>query len=179
MDSISKALYILEHKIIPECLYRDGIDFVAALPSDDNILSKIFIQLLLEDGVDNPYGDEPIKVDPLRIEHILVARIIFPEPQMEPLCYESYILFDTETYRAAYYCLEKSEALDGIPFLCGWSEDGVHLNFDKCDMDQEGLIGIVLRLFLDPTGAETPELAATYSPETGQVETVSNKKLYN
>lgn len=164
------ARYALEHRIIPQYLYEDGLSFMSVIVSKENPLSKVLIDLLREDGIENPYGETPVSVEPFQLENILIARIVFPEPEEEPLCYESYAFFDTENKRAAYYCLEKGGAVDDRPFLCGWSEAGNHLNFNNCSFDRKELIANMLRLFLDPAGEKTPALTASYSPKNGKVD---------
>ena len=164
------ARYALEHRIIPKYLYENGIGFMGAIADKEaNLLNKVLLDLLSEDGVVNPYGEDPIKVEPFRVEDIIIARIIFPEPEEDPLCYESYAFFNSKDERAAYYCLEKGQPGEE-PFLCGWSEDGIHLNFNNCSMDRDELLVNMLRLFLDPTGEETPPLTATFTPKDNKVE---------
>lgn len=117
--------YVLEHRIIPQYLFEHGIGFMAALADKEkNFLSDILLDIMEDEGVKNPYGDTPITVETIKIEDILVARIIFPKPEEEPLCYKSYAIFDVESLKAAYYCLEMGEkdenlsCVDGIKMAC-------------------------------------------------------------
>jgi len=160
-----QARYMLEHKLIPELLYKEGIGFMGAIVDEGNILNKILLEYLERDGIENPYGENAIKVKPFSIKDIIIAKIVFPEPEEEPLCYESYAFYDTSNDRAGYYCLEKGGAFDDRPFLCGWSSDGIHMNYDNCSFDRGELMANMLRLFLDIENEDTPKLMATFTPE--------------
>ena len=164
VSSTHQPRYMFEHRLIPDLLYKEGLGFMASIVSEGNVLNKIFLEMLEKHEIENPYGEEAIKVEPFRIKDIIVARIIFPEPEEEPLCYESYAFFDTVNERAGYYCLEKGGTIDDEPFLCGWSEDGVHLNYNNCSFDRDELIANMLRLFLGIENENTPELTVAYRP---------------
>ncbi len=164
------ARYMFEHRLIPHLLYQEGIGFMGAIVGEKNILNDIFKDVMQKEGVENPYGEEAIKVEPFRIKDIIVAKIIFPEPEEEPLCYEAYALFDIENDRAGYYCLEAGGAVDDRPFLCGWSEDGVHLNYDNCSFDRDELLLNIFKLFMEYEGEDKPSLTAAYNPNKNEVE---------
>ena len=159
-----QARYMLEHRLIPEMLYKEGIGFMGAITDEGNILNKILIEYLERDGIDNPYGEQAIEVKPFSIKDILIAKILFPEPEEEPLCYESYAFYDTSRDKAAYYCLEKGSSIDDKPFLCGWSSRGIHINYDNCSFDRGELMANMLRLFLEDENRETPEIVGTFEP---------------
>ena len=161
--------YMFEHKVIPDLFYQNGLGFIAAIVEKNNILNKVFLEILSDNEIENIYGDEPIKVNLFKIENILVAKIVFPKPEEEPLCYEAYALFDTENDRAGYYCLEAGEDVDREHFLCGWTREGVHTNYGKCSSNQEELILNILKLFVGYKGDDKPTLEATYDPRDGKV----------
>jgi len=166
--------YVLEHKIIPQFLYEQGIGFMAAVvDKEKNILSNILLEIMEEEGVENPYGNTPITVEPFKVENILVACIIFPKPEEEPLCYRSYAFFDLESQRAAYYCVEMGQE-DGAPFLCGWNEAGVHLNYGGCSNEEPEVIEKMLRMFIDPEGDKTPKVQVAYAPAKNNEEDGKN-----
>lgn len=158
------ARYIFEHRVIPDLLYKNGIEFMASIVGEENILNEIFIDILEKSGIENPYGADAITIEPFKIQDIIVAKIIFPEPEEEPLCYESYALFHTDENRAGYFCLEKGETVDDEPFLCGWSEDGIHLNYDHCSFDRDELILNIFKIFMGYDGEDKPVLSATFTP---------------
>ena len=162
--------YSFEHRLIPDLLYKEGLGFMASIVGEKNVLNEIFKEMLERARLDNPYGDEAIKVEPFRIEDIIIANIIFPEPEEEPLCYEAYALFDTKQNRAGYYCLEKGGTLDDEPFLCGWSEDGVHLNYGNCSFNREELLLNIIKLFIGYEGEDKPSLTATFTPKNNNEE---------
>ena len=121
--------------------------------------------MIEEEGIDDPYPEIAITIEPFRIENILCSVIELPQPEEEPLCYEVYVLFNIDTKEGAYYCLEKGGYIDDQPFLCGWSKEGSHLNYGNCSFDRDELIGNMIKLFLNPSGEETPKLHATYTPK--------------
>ena len=158
-----QARYMLEHRLIPELLYSEGITFMRLIADEKNILNKILLETLERDGVANPYGNNAITVKPFTIKDIIIVKIIFPEPEEEPLCYEAYAFYDTMNERAGYYCLEKGGILGEQPFICGWNQDGVHMNFDNCSFDREEVFVNMLRLFLDDEDEEEQKLSAVYT----------------
>ena len=162
--------YYFEHKFIPNEIYKSGIRFMNVIVEEDNILNKIFHDMLKEEGVEDPYPEVAVKVIPYKIESVLLAIIELPKPEEEPLCYEVYALFDLDRREGAYYCLEKGGYVDDQPFLCGWSKEGTHLNYGNCTFDKDELIGDILRLFLNPEGEDTRKLNAAYTPKKDQLE---------
>ena len=173
ISATHSSRYLLEHRIIPQFLYEEGIGFMVAAVSKDNVINNIFLDIMEKEEVKNPYGENPVSVEPFKIENILVACFVFPEPEEEPLCYRSYAFFDTENERAAYYCVEMGEE-GGAPFLCGWSKEGTHLNYGGCSNDEQEVIEKMLRLFIDPEGDKTPKLHAAYTPAKNE-ETEDNE----
>lgn len=163
------ARYALEHRLIPSQLYEGKMKFLNAIVDPGNPLSKVFIDMMKEDNVENPYGEQPIKIDPFRIDHVIVAHITFPEPEEEPLCYEGYALYDSKTDQAGYYCIEKGGVFGDAPYLCGWNKEGLHSNYGLCPDNQEELFVNILRLFLDPQGENTPSAEASFSTKDGKV----------
>lgn len=162
--------YAFEHRMIPFLLYRDKVEFMARIITDETLLSEMFIINLEDSGVKNPYGEQPIKVVPVRTEDVLIAQIIFPEPESEPLCYESYALYDLKEDRAAYYCIEKGRKPGEPPFLCGWTEDGTHYNYDNCLVQGNELLGMLLQMFCNPLAENVQPARAAFSSEAGTVE---------
>lgn len=146
--SMHQIWYMFEHKLIPEMFFNEGIKFMKAIADEGNILNKLILEYMESEGISNQYGNNIIKVKPFSIKDILVAKIIFPEPEEEPLCYEAYAFYDTVHDKSAYYCLEKGN-LGETPFLCGWGPEGIHVNYELCSLDRGEMMANMLRLFLD------------------------------
>lgn len=147
------ARYIMEHRLLPQFLYEEGIGFMSAIATQDNVANEIFKDVMKQEGVENPYGENPISVNTFKVENILVAGFVFPKPEDEPLCYRSYALFDIEKKKAAYYCLEKGDGEDAIPFLCAWDEEFNHWNMGNCIDDEQKILIRIFKNFIDSEGA--------------------------
>lgn len=144
------ARYIMEHRLLPEMLYENGMGFMAAAVSKDDVINRVFLDVMKQEGVENPYGDSPISVNPFKVGTVLVACFIFPKPEDEPLCYMSFALFDTDTQKAGYFCVERGETDEDPAFLCSWTREGEHCNHGGCMKEAtEELIEKILNMFID------------------------------
>lgn len=134
--------YLFEHRLLPKYFFEDGAKFIGILLDNDEILYDIINDIFEKEEVENPYSKEEFTVEAARlVEDILLLKICFPEPEEEPLCYCSYMLFDEKFEKKGYFCIEKgNEAGEYLPFVCGWTPDGSHLNYGNCGLkEEEGL----------------------------------------
>ena len=83
---------------------------------------------------------------------VLLLKLTYPEPESEPLCYGSYLLFDTAFENPAFFCLERGARRDEMPFLCRWAQSGEHLNYGRCSAEHGEALARCLELYL---GIET------------------------
>lgn len=90
--------------------------------------------------LENPYTPEQFGIEAERLtEEVMMLKIIFPEPEDEPICYCSYLFFNRDFEKTGYLCIEKGNG-EGQekPFVCAWTADGTHLNYGRCSFEEHG-----------------------------------------
>lgn len=132
--------YIYEHKLLPDWFFKDKSQFIGMLLHDKSILLGIIEEMFEKEELQNPYQEDEFKIDATKIEEdIFMLKIIFPEPEEEPLCYCAYLFFDNEFEKTSYFCIEKgNDAGNNIPFVCSWTTDGCHHNYGGCTFENYG-----------------------------------------
>ncbi len=131
-------MYTFEHRLLPHFFFTDKIQFIGSLLQDKALLFNIINEIFQNEGVENPYHQEDFDLDASKVtDDVFILKIIYPEPEEEPLCYCSYLFFDEEFEKTSYFCIEKgnSESKD-YPFVCSWTADGTHRNHGKCSFDK-------------------------------------------
>ncbi len=141
--------YYFEHELLPKLFFENELGFMSVIANKEkNVLNKIFLKIFEDANLNNPYGDNPIDIEPFAIEDIYIAHITFPAPEDEPLCFETIMLYNIKTNKSGFYCIEKGN--DETPrYLCGWSNAEKHLNYGSCSEDMEKVIVDILKIFLD------------------------------
>lgn len=131
--------YFFEHQVLPKWFYEDKVKFVVILLQDKNILFRIIDDIFKQENVENPYNEDSFDVIPFNVtDDVKMLKIIFPEPEEEPLCYCSYVFFNDDFEKINYFCIEKgSELSNNNPFVCSWSSDGIHRNHGNCTFDED------------------------------------------
>lgn len=160
------ARYILEHRMLPDLLYEYGVQFMALLVDKETFVFDTLSNMLEQEHVDNPYSLEQFVVEPFRVEDTMVARLIFPEPEDSPLCYETYALFNPRTNEANYFALEKGEK-ENEYFLCGWNQKGAHINYGKTEYDFDSVMEMIIGIIEGQDNSRKPE--ASFDPESKSV----------
>lgn len=129
--------YLFEHRLLPQWFFEEQAQLIGGLLHDKEMLFRIINDIFQKEGVDNPYSEDDFDVEPARItEEVMMLKIIFPEPEEEPLCYCSYLFFDQEFSKTSYFCIEKGNALgQDAPYVCSWTKDGDHCNHGNCTME--------------------------------------------
>ena len=137
--NIHKLRYLFEHRMLPDWFFREGDRLVAALLQDETLLFRIMADLLQKEGIRNPYTQRQFVAAVIKkAGPLTVLKITFPQPENEPLCYCSYLIFDNKFEKTAYFCIEKGNTIGKeLPFLCRWTEDGSHLNCGACPHEEE------------------------------------------
>ncbi len=148
VSQINDSLYSFEHQFIPERFYKDGIMFLAAIASKDNILNKLFHDMISEEVEEDPYPEVSINVEKKISGSVIYDVITFPDPPSAPLCYEAIAMIDLLSKRSGYYCLEKSIMENDMPVLCGWTADGKHVNYGSYLLDKKEFAAKVLEMFI-------------------------------
>ena len=130
--------YFFEHKLLPEWFFENKDEFIGFLLSDKTILFEMIDDIFTQQKVSNPYKKEDFDVQPSKVtDEVKMLKIIFPEPEEEPLCYCSYIFFDDDLEKISYFCIEKgNEKSDNLPFVCSWTEDHMHLNHGNTTFEE-------------------------------------------
>jgi hypothetical protein len=143
------ARYYFEHDLLPRFFFENGLDFMGAIANkEDNVLNKVFLDILEKSNLDNLYGDNPIQIEPFAVKDIYIAHLTFPNPEDEPLCYETFMIYNIETNICGFYCIEKGSK-ENQRFLCEWTKETQHLNYGVCSNDTEEVIIDILKLFLN------------------------------
>lgn len=135
--------YIFEHKMLPQWFFEDTTKFVGVLLNSKDVLYNIINDIFEKENVENPYSEDDFKVEAAKLtDNVLFVKISFPKPEEEPLCYCSYLLFDEKFEKKRYFCIERGNELgEELPFVCGWTPDGTHVNYGHCGLGEEdGLI---------------------------------------
>ena len=129
--------YIFEHRLLPQLFFEEKFQFVGALFQKKELLFDTISNIFRDEEVENPYTVDMFGVSMFQItEETAVVKISFPEPEEEPLCYCSYLLFDKAFEKISYFCIEKGGQEDPKhPFVCAWTPDGAHRNFGICTFE--------------------------------------------
>lgn len=131
------ARYAFETDILPHLFYDLKDRFVAPVLKDKNVLYATMNEVYKSHGIENPYTEDQITIDLGRItDEVLMLKLVFPEPEMEPFCYWSYLLFDRNFEKCSYFCVEKGR-FDDKPFICEWDMEGNHQNYGKAPFEND------------------------------------------
>ena len=131
--------YTFEHRLLPHWFLEDKARFVGAIFHDKNILFRVIDDIFKEEEIVNPYTEDQFDVIPAKItDDVMMLKIVFPEPEEEPLCYCSYLFFDEDFEKIIYFCIEKgNDEGDNYPFVCSWSKEGGHYNYGNCTFEDQ------------------------------------------
>ena len=95
MDNLHGVRYFFEHRLLPQWFFEEKEQFVGMILHDKKVLYEVIYNIFTDKKVENPYKEEDFDVKASKItDDVIMAKIIFPEPETEPLCYCSYIFFD-------------------------------------------------------------------------------------
>lgn len=145
--------HVFEHKVLPQWFFEDKQKFIGLVFHDKSVLFRVINSIFEENDVKNPYTESDFDIDASRVtEDILMLKIIFPEPEEEPLCYCSYMFFDEKFEQASYFCIEKSDEYKNYPFVCGWTEQGVHINYGNCSSEEYNDFAKCIEIHLNRIG---------------------------
>ena len=87
--------YCFEHRLLPGWFFEHKEGFVGLILHDKNILFEMINDIFTDEKVSNPYEKEDFVAIASKVtDEVKVLKIIFPEPEEEPLCYCSYIFFE-------------------------------------------------------------------------------------
>ena len=146
-----KIRYAFEHRLLPHLFYDGKLQFMGKFSRGKELLFFIIDDMFKDQKAKNPYTQEDFDTAPFRItDDILVLKIIFPEPEDEPLCYCSYVFYNTKTENGIYFCIEKGRPDDiDQAFVCCWTPDGTHEDYDKCPLNKNQDLLRCVQIYID------------------------------
>ena len=148
-SEIHDIRYFFEHQLLPRAFFEDRALLITVLVKEKDFLYKMVQEVFEKEGAECPYRPEEFRAEPLKIsKDVLLLKLTYPEPESEPLCYGSYLLFDTAFENPAFFCLERGARRDEMPFLCRWDESGNHLNYGRCSTEHGEALARCLELYL-------------------------------
>ena len=130
--TLYEIMYALEHRLLPNLFYKDKMKFIAILLDHPEVLNEFFDKMCQQEKIVNPYTKDDFQAEPYRVnDEIVMAKITFPEPIQEPLCYCVYLLFDLNFKQANYYCIERGTDENDL-YVCSWDAKENHYNYGHC-----------------------------------------------
>ncbi|MBQ7503597.1 hypothetical protein IJT93_12950 [bacterium] len=150
---IHGILYEYEHRLIPRLFYRDGLSFMNNLIENGNALPYSLLSFLFKERkTDNPYSESDIEVETAEVcDEYTSVRLVYPNPQTEPLCFCCYLFADADGEKLRCYTVEKSSSLfDGTEeqMLCGWDENMRHQNYGTVSADNNEIYKKCVEIFM-------------------------------
>lgn len=138
--NLHQIRYMFEHRLLPQWFFENKDKFVGIILQDKTVLYKMINDIFLNEELENPYTPEQFGIEAERLtEEVMMLKIIFPEPEDEPICYCSYLFFNRDFEKTGYFCIEKgNEEGQEQPFVCAWTADGTHLNYGRCSFEEHG-----------------------------------------
>ncbi len=130
--------YTFEHRALPQWFFEDKEMFIGTLLHDKNVLYRVINSMFEGEGVENPYIEDDFEVVVSKVtDDVKMLKIVFPEPEEEPLCYSSYMFFDDNFEKISYFCIEKGNTYgEDYPFVCSWTKEGEHENYGNCTFEK-------------------------------------------
>ena len=142
------ALYFFEHKLLPHMIFGEPVQASILIPNDSTVLYKICEDVYKQHGEEIPHSAEEFSAKGKKIdEKTFSLKMTFPYPQSVSLCYHSYMLFNDDFTKIAYFCLEKTAQENDIPMLCGWDKEGTHFNYGKCSLEDGDDLARCIEIF--------------------------------
>lgn len=160
-QNLSDILNFFEHMIIPDYFFDEGINLIADLNENHDLLFKIFCDICRQEKVANPYTEKDFSCDCYKMDNTgewFGAKLHFPSPIEPPHCYEMYLFFDSGYERKGCYTLEYNTAVrklttetktpdgkiqrntilrnENCGILCSWTREHVHNNYGSHFFDQ-------------------------------------------
>ena len=169
----AQVRYYFEHKMLPRYFYEKP---EALLEVIRNVgVYPLWETVAKENGTDPHYPEEDYITHFYRAEDgSQIIQIEMPDPDMEPLCYRIYFIYNPDKEITAYYTAECSSFVPEICFICTWDKEDNHElcgSRDVLDRKDSGYTGALLEeakqvaLLEYITGDLTPEEASAQDAE--------------
>ncbi len=138
-----RARYHYEHSALPRYFYEAPETMLDVMRETGPF--RLWQALADENDVVYPYTEEDYKTYWYTAGSVTLLQIVMPKPEANTLCYRVYMLYDSQSGKAAYYTVEYENLLGESAMFCGWTADMTHANYGSttlldCD-DAEALFG--------------------------------------
>ncbi len=131
VSDVGKARYEFEHQILRDQFYLHPGQLIQYIMRENGLYQFASV-IEQKTSWTNPYHAEDLHVDALRWNSdISLVSIELPEPEYTPLCYRIHMFFSDDYSKLRYYTIEIS--FDGSACLCGWDQNGNHLNYHRIE----------------------------------------------
>lgn len=122
------ALYQFEHHNFRKLFYDEEVKTVEALINKKGFIYCVYLKHCELMGQTSKYSEEQFVLKAYANDRNQIVFILTPpEPYRAPLCYQIYLLVDSDGKPNTYYTLEKD--LVSTPVLCSWGHEGTHYNY--------------------------------------------------
>lgn len=147
LSNLGEARYLLEHRQLPNFLYKTKKDSIKGLLQlTENLAYSTLKNNCDENNIDFPYTEEDFKAKQLDFsEQIKGVKLDLPEPTDETQCYAVYFVYKTDFSKMYYFTIEK-ELHGGEQCLGGWTKKA-HFNHGLVMLDEKSQIDKMLYVF--------------------------------
>lgn len=135
--------YYVEHRMIPYSLFGAARRFIPLLMEQQGqLLIEMYHGMNQDDqNYQCPYQPDEFSVQAYNMfayddaMNYCIYKIDMPKPDVSPLCFRVYIGLSIEQRKVAYYTVERDP--DGLSIICGWDNNGGHLNYGLSPKTEE------------------------------------------
>ena len=134
--------YYFEHRLMRDLFYEDPDQFLGFIVESG--VFALWTNFTTQLPYDITYQETDFGQDIVaQTENSVIIRCCLPMPEDSPLCKRVYFFWNLETDQKAYYTIEYDNFMGEAWFLCGWTEDGTHMDWGMIDTtadpDETGL----------------------------------------
>ena len=120
--------YYFEHRLLPQLFYED-LDYLMDY-IDQNGVYSLWTSFTESNGLDPVYDKEDFGQASLQREDgTRVLLVTMPVPEETPLCSRAYLCLNKDAGKKGYFTVEYDNFLGEDWFLCGWTEDNIHMDY--------------------------------------------------
>lgn len=132
MEQFDELRYYFEHRMLPNWFYEKTEGLIERLMEEGSNFLNGAMRLLCEEvGQEMKYTGEQYKVYRCKTEEeYTMICIEMPEPEVEPLCHQVYLVFSDDYQSKRYFTVERGSSLQER-FLCSWDQNQSHGNYGE------------------------------------------------
>jgi len=128
--------YYFEHQLLPQLFYEDKGRFIGKLIEEPEVIFQILDVIYTKYEEENPYSEDAYAISFHQIsDEAMAIELDYPEPELEPLCYRCYMIFDMNLKKTRFFTIERASDTLDEPFVCSWDEKGGHYTHGGCNLD--------------------------------------------